>query len=351
MQALEPRAGEELDRTIARYARVRLDPTTAETRRVRAVVMEEAWRRRFATPGVAASTGAGGRSRSRRGPFGSWGGRRVGAAFAFAVIAGLTVGSSAFAASRAGGPLYDTRLALEELALPSDPSARLEAELALAQGRVADIVDAASRGDNGAVQAAARAYGSALADVDTASGAPAARALAVVQLHQAVLRDLLTRVPAQALGGIQQALERSTASIDHLDSVSPGLPTAQPGDAGKPGNGNPGNGNAGGNGNGNGGGTGDGAGGNGAGAGNGGGNGNGGNGNGGGNGAGAGNGGGNGNGNGGGNGNGAGATNAPNGNGNGKPAGTPKPDNTHKPHKTHKPTNSHAGKPTPAPSD
>ena len=47
LQALEPRAGDELDRTIARYVRVRLDPTAAETRRVRAAVMEAAWRRRL----------------------------------------------------------------------------------------------------------------------------------------------------------------------------------------------------------------------------------------------------------------------------------------------------------------
>ena len=152
--------------------RVRLDPTAAETRRVRAAVMEEAWRRRFATPAAAAGNDAAGRRSRRRGPFSSWGGRRVGVAVGFALIAGLTVGSSAFAASRAGGPLYDARLALEDLTLPTDPTARLEAKLAEAQGRVADIVEAASRGDNGAVQAAVRAYGSTLADLDTEQGAP-----------------------------------------------------------------------------------------------------------------------------------------------------------------------------------
>ena len=265
LQALEPRAGDELDRTIARYMRVRLDPTAAETRRVRAAVMEEAWRRRLTTPVAAAADGATRGRIRRRGPFASWGGRRVGFALAFALIAGLTVGSSAFAASRAGGPLYDTRVALEELTLPTDPTARLEAELALAQGRVADMVDAASRGDEGAVEAAARAYGSSLADFDSTHGSQADRALAAVRLHQAVLRDVLTHVPTQAQGGIAQALARSTVAIDHLDNASGGEPSAQPGDAGQPanppnagnGNGN-GNGNAGGNGNGNAGGNGNG---------------------------------------------------------------------------------------------
>ena len=203
LQALEPRAGEELDRTIARYMRVRLDPTAAETRRVRAAVMEAAWRRRFDTPAVAAAVAAGGgRSRERRGLFAAWGGRRVGVALAFAMIAGLTMGSSAFAASRAGGPLYDTRLALEELTLPADPDARLDAELARAQSRVADIVEAASRGDDGAVEAAVRAYSSMLTAIDTEHGSPASRALAAVRFHQSVLEGLLARVPAQAMGGI-----------------------------------------------------------------------------------------------------------------------------------------------------
>ena len=48
MQELEPRAGDELDRLIGRYARVRLDPSPAQTRRARAAIMEEAWRRRLA---------------------------------------------------------------------------------------------------------------------------------------------------------------------------------------------------------------------------------------------------------------------------------------------------------------
>lgn len=316
MQALEPRAGDELDRTISRYMRVMLDPTAAETRRVRAAVMEEAWRRRLSTP-VAA---AGGHAR-RRGPFTSWSGRRVGVSLAFALIAGLTVGSSAFAASRAGGPLYDTRVALEELTLPTDPTARLEAELALAQGRIADMVDAASRGDEGAVEAAARAYGSSLADLDSAHGTQAGRALAAVRLHQAVLRDVLTGLPIQAQGGIAQALARSTVAIDRLDSASGGEPAAQPGDAGNPanppnpgggdgtgnggaaGNGNPGttqapqdNGNAGGNDNGN-----------------------------------------------------AGATPAPHATspaeGNGNPAKSPKPQTTHRPHRTQ------PQKETPTPTD
>ncbi len=215
--------------------------------------MEAAWRRRL----VDARRRGRGRSHAadgsgRRGPFAAWGGRRVGVALAFALIAGLTIGSSAFAASRAGGPLYDTRLALEELTLPTDPTARLEAELARAQSRVADIVDAASRGDDGAVEAAARAYGS-IAD------RPRQRARLAGRIARSPPCGSTRRCCATSSPGCrprrravsQQALARSTVAIDHLDSASGGEPAAQPGDAGQPANppnAGGGNGNAGGNG-------------------------------------------------------------------------------------------------------
>ena len=256
MQALEPRAGEELERLIERYGRVRLDPSPAQSRRARAVVMEEAWRRRLAPElaEAAARTRVAPDVHRRRGPFASWGGRRVGGALAAAVLAGLMIGTSAFAASRAGGPLYDARLSLEALTLPGDPTPRLEAELARAQARIAEIAEAASRGDDGAVNAAVRAYATTLADLDAETGTSAGRARDAVLLHQAVLRDLLLRVPTQAQAGIERAISNSTVAIDHLDLAShaPGAPAGA--GAGDPntgrdpnaGGGNAGGGNAGG---------------------------------------------------------------------------------------------------------
>ncbi len=175
MQALEPRAGDELERLIERYGRVRLDPSPAQSRRARAAVMEEAWRRRLA-PELAEAAARTAAAPGRRGLFASWGGRRLGGALVAASLAGLMIGSSAFAASRAGGPLYDTRLSLEALTLPSDPSTRLDAELARAQSRIAEIAEAASRGDDGAVNAAVRAYASTLIDLDAETGTSAGRA-------------------------------------------------------------------------------------------------------------------------------------------------------------------------------
>ena len=240
MQALEPRAGDELERLIERYGRVRLDPSPAQSRRARAAVMEEAWRRRLA-PELAEAAARNAAAPGRRGLFASWGGRRLGGALAAAVLAGLMVGSSAFAASRAGGPLYDTRLSLEALTLPSDPSTRLDAELARAQTRIAEIAEAASRGDDGAVNAAVRAYASTLFDLDAETGTSAGRARDAVLLHQAVLRDLLLRVPTQAQAGIERAISNSTVAIDHLDLAShpPGTPAGAGGGNPNAGGGNP----------------------------------------------------------------------------------------------------------------
>ena len=209
-------------------------PARRQARRARAAVMEEAWRRRLAGSARRGRGADADAPRPRAGPFAAWGGRRVGVLAAAALIAGLMVGSSAFAASRAGGPLYDTRLSLEALTLPSDPSARLEAELALAQTRIAEIAEAASRGDDGAVDAAVRAYASTLADLDAETGTSAGRARDAVLLHQAVLRDLLLRVPTQAQAGIERAISNSTVAIDHLDQAShpPGTPAGAGG--GKP---------------------------------------------------------------------------------------------------------------------
>ena len=82
MQALEPRAGDELERLIERYGRVRLDPSPAQSRRARAAVMEAGLapaagararrgrRQDSATPGI-----RGGAGRSPRGAGGAWAGR------------------------------------------------------------------------------------------------------------------------------------------------------------------------------------------------------------------------------------------------------------------------------------
>jgi uncharacterized membrane protein YgcG len=273
MQALEPQAGETLERMLARYARVRLDPSSAQARRARSAVMEEAWRRRFemaaaggavAAPSSATSpaTSPAGAvepvGRSRRLPFAGWGARRLSVAASAAVLAGLLLGTSAFATSRAGGPFYETRLALEELTLPSDPASHIEAEIAMAQTRLAEIVEASSRDDERAMAAALAAYERGIDTLGATTGEPAARALEAVASHRAVLERVAGMVPAQARGGLERALAAGDTAIDRLSAAeapgSAGSGSGQ-GSGGAPngsGAGAGGNGSPGGNGNGNG---------------------------------------------------------------------------------------------------
>ena len=247
MQAVEPQAGEELERMLARYVRVRLEPSPAETRRARAAVMEEARRLHLAAGrGAAAPVRALAHPRS-----GIRSLRRVAVAMLAASLAGLLLGTSVFAASRAGGPLYETRLAVEELTLPADPGARLEAELAGAQARVAEVVDAAARGDDTALAAALVAYEASASRIETTSGPDAERVLAAVQQHRAILLQVLAGAPPAAVDGLTRALSESDRLIERLQARATGSPSGGPGTTGGSGvNGNAdGGGNAGADGN------------------------------------------------------------------------------------------------------
>ena len=213
MQAIEPVAGEALERVLGRYARVRLDPSPAEVRRARAAVMEAAWRSR-----IQANTAG----RRRRRPFAGWSGRRFAVAASVAMLAGVTLGSTLFAASRAGGPLYDARIAFEDLTLPNDPQARLQARLANAQARLAEAFDAEVRGDQTALIAALNAYEVDAATLGTTSGSDVAPALAAVQQHRTLLLSLLQDAPAAAVPGLDQALASSDRAIQQLTAADAG---------------------------------------------------------------------------------------------------------------------------------
>ena len=234
MAVAEPLAGDELERMLARYARVRLDPDASQVRRARAAVMADAWRHRLATDPE--------RPGARRGLFSGWSSRRLGLSLASAVFAGLILGSTAFATSRAGGPLYETRLALEALALPSDATARVDSRIEAAQARLADAVEAAGRHDFAATTAALAAYDRVVDDLLSADGTAATRALEAIQFHHAVLLEIAGSAPEAAAGGIERALLNSERVIDRLDAAVKATAAPAP-DA---------NGNGGGNGGGNG---------------------------------------------------------------------------------------------------
>lgn len=240
MAAAEPLAGEELERLMARYARVRLEPSQAQAKRARAALMEEAWRRRLDPAGTISAHGR--RWPARRAPFAGWGMRRVSVAMSAAVLAGLLVGTTAFAGSRAGGPLYETRVALETLTLPAGEMARVDAQLQRAQERLAEAVEAAGRHDDRATAAALEAYDTTINDLEAMEGAPAAKALEAVRNHHRILVGIAAGAPAGAANGLDRAIANSDRVIEALATPGPGTGAGEPGN--EPGNG-AGNGNPG----------------------------------------------------------------------------------------------------------
>jgi hypothetical protein len=225
--------GDPLQRQLARYARVRLEPNPAAMRRTRSAVMEAAWRRRIEAPAALPMPApASARARATRVPFATWSARRLGSTVAAAVMVGLLVAGTVFAGSRAGGALYPARLVFEATLLPADPEARVQAELALAQTRLAEATQAAAAGDDGALEAALAAYGDMVEELGAERDGRADRALAAVELHLAVLLDLQARVPSAAAPAIERALQRSGGAIEKLEQAGGREPETQPGGGG-----------------------------------------------------------------------------------------------------------------------
>jgi len=222
MDPLNP-GDEELQRRLEAYANERLRPDPLATAQARARVLAQA-RRSAAGAGAPAGT-TGGRPGLRRWrPF-------IGlAAAALALV--LLVGGAA-AMSEAGGPLYGTRLWLEEVTMPSDPAARAEAELRRIAARFQEMEAAAARGDQGAMNAALAEY---QATVDEALGSVPAEMRdehlqAVLSKHLDVLDGLLKTAPAPAIKGLMNAIENSGKALDRLDDLAP---AGSPPGGGKP---------------------------------------------------------------------------------------------------------------------
>ena len=171
---------------------------------------------------------------TRRVLFAGWSFRRMGVSLTAAVFAGLMLGTSVFAGSRAGGPLYEPRLALEELGLPTDPGARVDAQLQAAQVRLAEAVEASGRHDNGAAMAALAAYGRVLFELESATGPAADRALVAIQFHHSVLEQIAETAPIAAADGLARALVNNERLMERLTAAGtgPGSGTGGPNGAG-----------------------------------------------------------------------------------------------------------------------
>jgi len=232
-----------VERQLALFARVALEPDPAGMARIRAALLREAQvapaqRARAARTDPVALPGI--ERAARRLPFRGWTTGRLAGALAAAALTGLVLGGSVFASSRAGGPLYDARVWLESVTLPADPGARLEAEIARAQTRLAEAAAADAAGDGPAVVAALGAY-SRIVDQTLAEGGAAVdgaeRAALAFRGHQSVLSALQATLQqgSAAADALANALDRSSRAIDRLGGGRAGAPdpAASP-DAGSP---------------------------------------------------------------------------------------------------------------------
>jgi hypothetical protein len=215
MQAVDVR-DREIERRLESYARARLTPDPRAVARARARVMREA-RLQFEASRIAAHMApvvplATRRSTARRlmMPF-----------LAASLWLGIAVGS--ISAAQPGGPLYTTRIWIENAALPSGGVARASVELTRLDARLSDALAGAARGDVNAVQAALDAYRQ-IADqtIAEAAGDPALEALvsAALDQHLAVLAAVASSLEAKgndiAAAAVEASIQRT---IEHNEAV------------------------------------------------------------------------------------------------------------------------------------
>lgn len=243
-EMLELTAGNQtLRRRLDAYAEARLSPDPAATGRIRARVMAAAHRQAAITAAGTGLTVLGSDPAPRRRPVHRHPLTRLAGVILSAAL-GLTVAIGAALASDAGGPLYGARLGLEVVMLPGDPALRAVAELDRLESRLAEAAAASARGDAIAMATAMGAYAAILDDASAAAIAaddPVASAAleAGVARNMDVLRALLDRAPAPAIGGLTQALERSDAALREIgagptDGGEPGSVPIEPGTTMKP---------------------------------------------------------------------------------------------------------------------
>jgi len=229
----------EIERRLDRYAQVRLSPAPEVAARIRARVMREA-RLGFAAQAERIANGSlvAERAMRRRSTLVRRGG-------ALLLAAGLALGvvGGAMAASRAGGPLYDARVWLEMVTLPSNVSDRADAEVARLESRLVELMAAVRSGDQSAVAAALTAYEQIADEAVAAAGGD----LAVLQRisdalgrHVAVLQGVAANAPDRAREAIEaniaRAIAHNDAAIDRIGAEPQAAP-AGPKTAPKPNNG------------------------------------------------------------------------------------------------------------------
>jgi hypothetical protein len=151
----------------------------------------------------------------------------VGTAALLAVVAG-----GAMAASGPGGPLYETRLWLETVVLPSEAEARTDAEIERLENRLDEAASAAAEGNGAAVSAALQAYRDSVDATMAAAGGDLSREehlRLVLERHRVVLATLVATIdnPGRATEAIDRVLAKSAETIKRI--VGNATPDGQPG--------------------------------------------------------------------------------------------------------------------------
>jgi len=240
-----------LRRRLEAYADLRLTPDLTATSRMRARVLAHAHRRADLVRADAALTVV---PQTAWRPAAQPGVRRGRGTAVALVAAALLVGAmagGAAASSGPGGALYEVRLWIETVSLPSDPSARAVAELSRLGERLREAESAAQGGDEDAAAAALSAYERIMSEASAAvldSGDPVAAAALETGLGRNVdvLHALVGRVPpraADAIGdAVARAIARSAGAIHTIGAVDRPTPDGEPGSPGTTGDGQGGNG-------------------------------------------------------------------------------------------------------------
>ena len=253
----------EIERRLDAFAELRLSPSLAATTRMRAGVMTAAHRRAAllqadATAAALGSSGARPSSVSRTpgvpgsaSRLASRAGYRWRRPVAALLAATLTIGvlAGTVAGSGAAGPLYATRIWIEQVNLPRDVLARAQAEVIRLDRRIQEAAEASAAGNTAATEGALDAYSSIVEKATSETGGdPTAMSTleTSVTRHLTVLTALGAAVPAEARSAIEHALASSTNALHALEQPgrtppgsndgrgAPGTP-AGPGTPGSPG--------------------------------------------------------------------------------------------------------------------
>ncbi len=218
----------DIARRLEAFSDLRLTPSAETAARMRAEVMSVAYRRMTggslgADAESAAQPSIASPAVRRRSSTHGVGWHRP---FAVVVAAALALGAMTGTtyAARAGGPLYETRVWVETLTLPSDGVARATAEVARIEARLVEARSAVAAGDTPGAVAAMAAYTEIVAAATSASNGDEAASDVIkagVGRQLAVLTALAGTAPVQVRAAIDTALASSANALDHLSSDTP----------------------------------------------------------------------------------------------------------------------------------